>query len=160
MSTKAQNILILEDIRSTHNVGAIFRTADAVGISKVYLVGYTPAPLDRFGRERGDVAKSALGAEKSIPWEQVSSMEPLLTSLKNDGYTIVALEQNEKSVDYKTIVPEGKTAVVVGNEIDGVSKEALELADVIVEIPMQGEKESLNVSVATGVLLFRLFDRE
>ncbi len=159
MSTKAQNILILENIRSSHNVGAIFRTADAVGISKIYLAGYTPAPLDRFGRERTDVAKSALGAEKSIPWQQVSLVGPLLTALKEDGYIVVALEQTLNSVDYKTIAPSEKVAVIVGNEIDGVSKEALALADLVAEIPMCGEKESLNVSVATGVLLFRLFDR-
>ena len=156
---KAQNILILENVRSTHNVGAMFRTADAVGISKIYLIGYTPTPVDRFGRPRTDLAKSALGAEKSITWESVDSVSEVLTQLKDEGFTVVALEQHETSVDYKTVTPTGKTALVVGNEIDGISKEALSLADVIIEIPMAGEKESLNVSVATGVVLFRLFDR-
>jgi len=159
MGTKAQNILILEDIRSSHNVGAMFRTADAVGISKIYLTGYTPAPIDRFGRERADLAKSALGAQNSVPWEQVSTVIPLLTQLQKEGYTIVALEQDVRSVDYKTIVPHGNIAVVVGNEIEGVSAEVVSLADVVAEIPMRGEKESLNVSVAAGVVLFRLFDK-
>jgi len=159
MGTKAQNILILEDIRSSHNVGAMFRTADAVGISKIYLTGYTPAPIDRFGRERADLAKSALGAQNSVPWEQVSKVIPLLTQLQKEGYTIVALEQDVRSVDYKTIVPHGNIAVVVGNEIEGVSAEVVFLADVVAEIPMRGEKESLNVSVAAGVVLFRLFDK-
>ena len=153
---KKQTVLILNDIRSTHNVGAIFRTADACGISKMYLVGTTPSPIDRFGRERKDVAKTALGAEKTIPWEYFESIEPLLTKLKEDQFTIVAIEQSANSVDYKKVQLNNKSAIMVGNEVNGISKEILEKCDIVTEIPMMGEKESLNVSVATGVVLFRV----
>ena len=159
MRDKAQKILILENIRSTHNVGAMFRTADAVGVTKIFLCGYTPAPIDRFGRVRPDIAKSALGAENTIPWESVESAVDVVTQLKAQQVVTIALEQHVNSVDYKTITPTDDTAVVVGNEVDGVSQEVLELVDVSAEIPMVGSKESLNVSVATGVLLFRLFNR-
>jgi 23S rRNA (guanosine2251-2'-O)-methyltransferase len=159
MRDKAQKILILENIRSTHNVGAMFRTADAIGITKIFLCGYTPAPIDRFGRVRPDIAKSALGAENIIPWESVESAATVVMQLKAKKVTTIALEQHANAVDYKTIAPTGDTAVVVGNEVDGVSQDVLKLVDVVAEIPMVGSKESLNVSVATGVLLFRLFDR-
>lgn len=159
MTDKAQKILILENIRSTHNVGAMFRTADAIGVTKIFLCGYTPAPIDRFGRARPDIAKSALGAENTIPWESVESAADIISTLKAEGFTMIALEQDVRAIDYKSITPTGNTAVVVGNEVDGVSQEVLELVDAIAEISMMGSKESLNVSVATGVLLFRLFDR-
>lgn len=159
MPTKEQHILVLENIRSVHNVGAIFRTADAAGIGKIYLTGYTPTPIDRFGRTRRDIAKAALGAEKSVSWEHVKSANELLTELKGAGFTVVALEQSDKATDYKAVKVPKKTVVVVGSETEGVSKPIIEMADVVAEIPMGGEKESLNVSVATGVFLFRLFDR-
>src|SRR3989338_2570883 len=107
-----KNVLIIHDIRSVTNVGAMFRTADAAGINKIYLTGYTPTPLDRFGRIRKDMAKSALGAEKFVFWEYKKSLLALLNILKK--------------------------------------------CDVIVEIPMRGKKESLNVSVACGIALFRI----
>lgn len=156
---KSQNFLILENIRSAQNVGAMFRTAEAAGIATVYLVGYTPAPIDRFGRPQKEIAKSALGAEHLVRWEQIDSMHTLVHKLKAEGVMVVVLEQHERSVDYKTVVPTGDVALIVGNEIDGVSAEAIALADVCVEIPMRGQKESLNVSVATGIALFRLLDR-
>jgi len=90
--------LILHNIRSVHNVGSIFRTADAAGVSTIILSGYTPAPLDRFGRERKDFIKVSLGAERSVPWEQVKVLAPTLAQLKKEGYTLVALEQDAKSV--------------------------------------------------------------
>jgi 23S rRNA (guanosine2251-2'-O)-methyltransferase len=159
-------ILILNNIRSVLNVGAIFRTADAVGIDKIYLTGYTPAPIDRFGRHRQDFAKAALGAEKTVQWEQIDDGEDdadinLIEKLQSDGFKIVALELDEKSVDYKNLEfsDDEKVAVIVGNEVDGVSKNILNKVDVIAEIPMNGKKESLNVSVATGVLLYRVFDK-
>ncbi|MFA7421982.1 MAG: TrmH family RNA methyltransferase [Melioribacteraceae bacterium] len=151
-------ILILHDIRSVENVGAIFRTADAIGVSKIIISGYTPAPIDRFGRERGDLKKTALGAEKTIPWEQVKNINTKIKNLKKEGFDIIALEQNPKSLDYKKYKPKEKTAVIVGSEVLGVSEKNLSLCDYILEIPMNGEKESLNVSVATGILLYRLFD--
>lgn len=151
-------ILILNNIRSTHNVGAIFRTADACGVSKICLVGTTPTPIDRFNRERKDVAKTALGAEKTIPWEYFENINPLLTKLKNEKFTIVAIEQSEKAVDYKSVELKNNSAIILGNEVDGVPEEVLKECDIIAEIPMLGKKESLNVSVATGVVLFRILN--
>ncbi len=155
-----QNILILYNIRSVENVGAIFRTADAAGINKIYLIGYTPAPLDRFGRKRGDMHKSALGAEEFVAWEQVKTIFPLITKLKKEGFQIVAIEQDKKSIDYKTLrLRSGQAhAFIVGAEVTGIPKKVLEKCDIIAEIPMRGKKESLNVSVATGIALFRMLD--
>jgi len=152
-------ILILNNIRSAHNVGAIFRTADAAGVSEIYLVGITPAPLDRFGRVRSDVAKASLGAEKTIPWKQAKTIGPLLARLKKAGYRMIAIEQSDDSIDYKKVHPKGPAAFVVGNEVDGLPASVLKKCDVVAEIPMQGKKESLNVSVALGVALFRMLDR-
>lgn len=167
---KTESVLILDNIRSIYNVGAIFRTADAIGVSKLYLVGITPGPLDRFGRARADVAKSALGAEKTVLWESVKTIAPLIKKLKKEGYVVIALEQDERSIDYKKIKQSPKMAVVLGEEVHGLSSSVLKMCDHIAEIPMQGElarhrpkdyggKESLNVSVATGVALFRILDR-
>ena len=151
-------ILILENIRSAQNVGALFRTADAAGISKIYIVGYTPDPLDRFGRPRGDIAKAALGAEKVLAWEHVKTITPLLKKLKKEGIQLIAIEQSKTSVDYKKVKTQSHIAFVLGNEVVGVSKQALALCDVVAEIPMRGAKESLNVSVAGGIALFRMLN--
>lgn len=145
-------------MRSAENVGSIFRTSDAIGISKIYLLGITPDPIDRFGRNRKDIAKSALGAEITIGWEHRNDKEELMKELKDFGYKIVSLEQTKDSLDYKKLSINEDIALVVGNEVSGVSKEVLELSDIKIEIPMRGGKESLNVSVATGIALFRLFD--
>ncbi len=155
---KTENILILHDIRSAQNVGAIFRTADACGISKIFLSGYSPMPTDRFGRKRGDIAKSALGAEESIAWEFSENIIETLKKLKEENFKIISIEQTENSVDYKKVVIGGKNVFIVGNEVMGVEKEMLELSDVVAEIPMKGKKESLNISVATGVALFRILN--
>lgn len=152
-------ILILDNIRSVQNVGAIFRTADAIGVSKVYLTGITPGPLDRFNRPRQDFIKASLGSEKSVAWERVGEIFPLILKLKANSYFIVALEQSPKAVDYKKIKTNKKTALIVGNEVEGISKEVLNSCDAVMEIPMGGHKESLNVSVATGIVLYRLLDQ-
>jgi tRNA G18 (ribose-2'-O)-methylase SpoU len=151
-------ILILDNIRSTHNVGSIFRIADCAGVSKIYLVGVTPDPIDRFGRARKDVAKVALGAEQTISWEHVSDIKKLIVKLKKDGYEIVALEQDENSIDYKKYKTKFPFALILGEEVNGIKKETLKLCDKIIEIKMAGEKESLNFSVATGVALFRILN--
>lgn len=151
-----QTILILHDIRSTHNVGAMFRTAEAAGVSKIYISGYTPAPLDRFGRERKDVAKSALGAEKMIPWFEVKSLGVLISKLKKEKFQVIGIEQSSKSVDYKKVKAKDKTIFLVGNEVTGISPAILKKCDVVAEISMKGRKESLNVSVALGIALFRI----
>ena len=142
-----------------HNVGAVFRTADAIGVSKIYLCGTTPTPLDRFGKPRQDLAKAALGAEKNIPWEYVRNPSALGKKLRAEGFEIISVEQLKTSVDYKKVKPKKKTVVIFGNEVNGVSKSLLKMSDIITEIPMRGQKESLNVSVAAGIVLFRLFDR-
>jgi 23S rRNA (guanosine2251-2'-O)-methyltransferase len=154
----SKNILILHNIRSVENVGAMFRTADAVGVDKIYLTGYTPAPLDRFGRKRKDLAKSALGAEEYVPWEQKKMVCPLIAKLKRGGFQIIAIEQDKKSVDYKKVKIKSKNAFIVGAEVTGIPKNILKACDVIAEIPMKGKKESLNVSVALGVALFRILE--
>ena len=155
---KQTNILILNDIRSVENVGAMFRTVDAAGIDKIYLVGYTPAPVDRFGRKRNDLAKSALGAEDFVAWEQVKTILPLIKKLKKDGFQIIAIEQDPKSVDYKKVKTKEKNAFIVGTEVTGIPKSILKHCDIIAEIPMKGKKESLNVSVSLGVALFRMLN--
>lgn len=150
------SILILPNIRSAVNVGAIFRTADAVGIDKIYLVGCTPRPTDQFGRIQKDIAKSALGAETWTPWEYKEKLLPLINSLKKEKYEVVALEQDEKSIDYRKYKKPAKLAFILGEEVNGIDKNILKKCDKIVEIPMHGKKESLNVSVACGVALFRI----
>ncbi len=152
-------IVVLDNIRSVHNVGAIFRTSDALGIDKIFLCGITPAPVDRFGRERSDLHKAALGAENSVAWEQHFSACTCVEQLKVEGYSVVCVEQAKNSIDYKTVIPKNKTVFVFGNEVDGISKDILELADCVAEIQMVGEKESLNVSVSFGIVMFRMLDK-
>lgn len=152
-----ENILVLDNIRSTHNVGSIFRTADAAGVSKIYLVGTTPDPIDRFGREQSDIAKTALGAEKTISWQHSENTLEILN--KYPEHFKIALEQSEKSTDYKNISPQEKNLIILGAEVTGLPKDILDKCDVVAEIPMAGNKESLNVSVATGVFLFRFLNK-
>lgn len=151
---KSENIVILLNIRSVENVGAMFRTADAVGIDKIYLVGYTPTPLDRFGRKRGDMVKSALGAEEYVPWEQVQNISILINKLKKSGFQIIAIEQDKNSINYKKVKPKDKNAFIVGPEVAGIPTSVLKKCDMIAEIPMHGKKESLNVATSLGVVLY------
>ena len=154
--------LVLYNIRSAHNVGSIFRTGDAVGVKHLYLTGYTPTPVDRFQNKRKDIAKVALGAEDSIPWTSHESVVDLVRELKAKGVKIYALEQSAKSKDYRdesTKIPSlesGDVAVILGEDVKGIGPDILDLCDEVLEIPMRGSKESLNVSVATGILLFEL----
>ena len=150
--------LLLHDIRSVHNVGAIFRSAEAAGVERVYLSGYTPGPRDRFGRARKDFAKTSLGAEHTLAWSHVRDAGQLVSELKKNGVRIIALEQSPHSVDYKRVEVESKCLIMLGNEVVGLPKKLLDAADVIAEIPLYGKKESLNVSVAAAVFLFRLLD--
>jgi 23S rRNA (guanosine2251-2'-O)-methyltransferase len=148
--------LILHNLRSAENVGAIFRTADACGIKKIWLIGSTPAPADKFGRISAKIAKTALGAEKDIVWEKREQINPSLTKFKKENYFIVAIEQSPKAVDYKKVKVRFPAVFILGSETDGLSESILEKCDVIAEIPMKGKKESLNVSVSAGVALYRL----
>lgn len=152
---KNTRYLILHDIRSNQNVGSLFRTADAAGISKIYLTGYTPTPLDKYERPVKQIAKTALGAEKTVLSEK-KDIQDCIEMLKKEGVQIIAIEQSEKSVPYRDVEVTFPAAFILGNEVTGIEKEILDLCDVIAEIPMQGEKESLNVSVAGGVALFQM----
>lgn len=155
-------ILVLDNIRSVHNVGAMFRTAEAAGVDEIVLVGITPTPVDRFGRERSDLAKSAVGAQTMVPWKQFSETADAITYLQESGTDMVCLEITDNSVDYKLIpVPDGLVpfALIVGNENTGVSDQWLRAADMVCHIPMAGEKESLNVSTSCGIALFRILNK-
>lgn len=151
-------VVLLHDIRSTHNVGSIFRTADTLGVNKVFISGYTPTPLDKFGRARKDIAKVALGAEKTILWEYIDEPIKFIKKIKKGGFQIVGIEQSKDSKDYKKVKIENKVLFIVGNEVGGMDNNMIDLCDVVAEIPMKGEKESLNVSVAFGVALFRMLN--
>jgi len=152
-------IVLLHNIRSCQNVGSIFRTADAIGVEKLYLCGITPTPLDRFGKKRTDVTKASLGAEDSIAWEKIGStldtraLIAQIKKLKKDGHTILALEQHTNSKELFSYATKytNKTALIVGNEVEGISPSVLKYTDTILEIPMHGKKESLNVAVAFGI---------
>lgn len=155
-----KSILILNDIRSVINVGAIFRTADAAGVGQIILSGVTPTPIDRFGRIRTDFNKASLGAEHSVPWETSDHIVKTIQNLKKQGYTIICIEQNKKSMHFKKYKAkkDEKVVLIPGNEVEGVPKTLLKLADVILELPMHGIKESLNVSVATGIVLYHVLN--
>lgn len=145
---------ILFNIRSAHNVGSIFRTADGAGVAKLYLCGYTPTPNDRnVGK---DISKTALGAETFVLWEKHRQTVRLIKKLKKEGARIVALEQTPNSILYSKFKPKFPLCLIVGNEVSGIPKSILSLADDIIEIPMQGKKESLNVAVAFGIAAYNL----
>ncbi len=150
--------LLLSDLRSVHNVGSIFRTANALGFDKIYLCGTTPTPLDNYGVPRKDFLKVSLGAEKTVSWEYVTDTRELVVLLRADGYYVIAIEQEEKSVDYKTVDVEGKEkiAFVLGTEVGGLSSDILDEVSIIAEIPMLGTKDSLNVTIAFGVAAYRI----
>jgi len=149
-------VVILDNIRSLHNVGSIFRTSDAVGVEKLYLCGITPTPLDRLGRVRPSFLKVDLGAHENVLWEKRSSTWRTIDKLKSEGYKIYAIEQDKKSVPYSKIKAGKKVALVVGHEIRGLPESVLTRADKVLEIPMSGIKESLNVSVAFGIVAYSL----
>lgn len=156
-----KNVVVLPDVRSTYNVGSIFRTCDGAGIYKVYLSGYTPTPVDIFNRPRKDIAKTALGAEQVVLWEYKKSVSELLKKLKKEGYVLVAVEQDKRSVSYNVLFKSKKIkntpkAIIFGNETEGLPKRIINLCDYVVDIPMRGEKESLNVSVSAGIILYSL----
>lgn len=158
-NTQNEFVLILHNIRSVYNVGALFRTADSVGITRIILSGYSPTPIDRFGRPRSDLAKSALGSELHIPWDYVKTPNARIKSFKQESFTIVGVEQDKVSIDYKKVKKMRKMVFILGTETTGITKSLLRLCDIIAEIPMNGVKESLNVSVAAGIVLYRILDK-
>ena len=152
-------ILVLDNIRSVHNVGAMFRTAEAAGVDEILLVGITPGPVDRFGRERDDLAKASVGAHTMVEWKAFAETVEAVKYLQEMGADIVSLEITDESIDYKTVPqPDGLVpfVLIVGNENVGVSAEWIDASDMVVHIPMAGEKESLNVSTSCGIALFRI----
>ncbi len=148
--------VLLHNIRSAHNVGSIFRTSDAIGVSHVYLSGYTPLPVDRFGRTVKEITKTALGAEVSVPWSGERNVSRVIARAKKNGFVVVGLEQDARSVDYARYSVDRPTLFVVGNEVRGMSASLRAQCDILIEIPMRGTKESLNVAVSFGVALFRI----
>ena len=141
---------ILNNIRSLYNVGSIFRTADGVGLEKLWLCGITGIPPDN------QISKTALGAEKGVPWEYGRHAVDVMKKLKEQGYQIVLLEQTAESIPYEEFKPEGPVCLVAGNEVTGVSDELLKYSDAAVEIEMAGQKNSLNVTVAFGVVAYHI----
>jgi tRNA G18 (ribose-2'-O)-methylase SpoU len=147
---KAPFAVILDNIRSLQNVGAIFRTADGAGVEKLWLCGITGYP------PQGGIASTALGAEESVPWEYAKDASEIVRGYKTAGYQIVLLEQTDESVPYDGFIPRGPVCLVVGHEADGVTAGLTGLADAAIEIPMAGVKNSLNVAVAFGIAAFHL----
>jgi tRNA G18 (ribose-2'-O)-methylase SpoU len=150
---KKEIVLVLYNIRSRFNVGAIFRTADAAGISKIYLCGITPAP------PHPKIDKVALGAEKTIPFKKYNQTVRLLKKLKKQGFHISGLEQSKKSISYYKFKPKYPLALVVGSEIKGLPLNILRQCHRIIEIKMRGKKESLNVAIALGIAVFEIIKK-
>lgn len=140
-----QFYVICDSIRSLENIGSIFRTADALGVDKIYLCGISGTPPHH------KISKTALGAEKTIPFEYQKQVGRLIDKLKKDKIKIVALEQGKRAVVYTKFKPTFPLALIIGNEVKGVSKKTLDKTDKVIDLPMRGKKESLNVSVAFGV---------
>jgi tRNA G18 (ribose-2'-O)-methylase SpoU len=147
-----KKVVVLENLRSLHNVGSIFRTADGAGFDKVYLTGYTGTPPDR------RIEKVSLGAEEFLKWEKNENPIDCVRQLKIDGFTILALEQTSTSQNIFEFKLDKikKIALIMGNEVEGVSKELLSLSDYTLEIPMYGQKGSLNVSIAAGIAMYQV----
>lgn len=143
-------VLLAHNIRSLWNVGSFFRTADAFGVQKMYLTGYTSAP------PRLEISKTALGAETWVPWEKVSDPLPLIHTLKSEGFLIASLELSEVSIALPKFNDNRPICLVLGHEVSGVPRELLNCSDVTLQIPMLGKKHSLNVSVAAGIGLYHL----
>lgn len=151
-AAKIPVIVVLEDVRSAYNVGAVFRTADAFLIESVYLCGFTPVPPHR------EIQKTALGANETVDWKYYPSADSAIAVLKDAGYKIVAVEQVEDSIllqDF-SVKKEEKLAIIFGNEVGGVSQTVIDNADACIEIPQYGTKHSLNIAVCTGIVLWEL----
>ena len=154
-TTKTPIIVVLDNIRSLNNVGAVFRTSDAFLIEKIYLCGITATPPHR------EIHKTALGATESVDWEYKENTLALVNELKEQGVLVAAIEQVENSVmlDEFSLDATKKIAIVLGNEVKGVQQEVVSAADYCVEIPQKGTKHSLNISVSCGVVLWDLYQK-
>jgi 23S rRNA (guanosine2251-2'-O)-methyltransferase len=157
-----QLILIAHNLRSTHNVGSLLRTADGLGLQKVILTGYTPYPLMKADprlphlsrKINAQIIKTALGAEQSLAWEQHEAIEPVIASLRGEGFSVYALEQANKAISLPEFSVPDKLVLIVGREVEGLEPEVLSLCDGAVEIPMLGKKESFNVVQAAAMALY------
>jgi len=154
-SAKTPLVIVLDNIRSLNNIGSVFRTGDAFRIEKIYLCGITASPPHR------EIQKTAIGATESVDWEYNESTSEVLADLKKNNYTLIAIEQTEKSVplDAFKVEKNKKYVIVLGNEVDGVQQSAIDLCDFTVEIPQIGTKHSLNISVCTGVVVWDFFQK-
>ena len=146
--------VVLDNVRSAYNVGSIFRTAEGAGVKKIWLAGYTPAPRDRFGRVQPEIEKTSLGASTMLEWKVVDCLGNCIEILQADGVTVVAVEQTPSALPLAALPPVEKVAYVFGNEIVGIPPETCARCDYVVALPMMGQKESLNVSVAAGIVLY------
>ena len=155
--------LVVHNVRSCHNVGSLLRTCDGLGVSRVYLTGYTPYPrqdddtrLPHIARKiDAMIRKTALGAEDSVAWSPVPDITGLLRKLNDQGFELIALEQDSRAVPLPDFHPKERIAIIVGREVEGIEKEILDYVDVIVEIPISGLKESYNVSIAGAIALYQ-----
>lgn len=152
-ASKTPLILVLDNIRSAHNIGSVFRTADAFLLEKIYLCGVCAVPPDK------NIRKTAIGATETMAWEYVKDTQTLIKDLKTRGIKIIAVEQAENAVALNDFVPEAETpyALVFGNEVNGVQQEVVSQSDVVIEIPQLGSKHSLNISVSAGIVCWDLF---
>ena len=153
---KAPVVVVLDNVRSMHNVGSIFRSADAFAIEKIYLCGYTPQPPHR------DIHKTALGATETVDWGYQTSALECINQLKTNGYTIVSVEQATGSISpagFAQNAPAYPVAVVLGNEVEGIQQAIIDCSNIVLEIPQFGAKHSLNVAVAAGIVLYELSSR-
>ena len=153
--SKIPLVIVLDDIRSAHNVGSVFRTADAFLIEAIYICGFTPFPPNR------EIQKTALGASETVSWKYFKSIDEAITELKNSEYKIAVVEQTEKKImlnDF-SFSDNAKTAIVFGNEVGGVSQSVVDAADVCIEVPQFGTKHSLNIAVCAGIVIWELFQR-
>lgn len=153
-------VLMIHNVRSALNVGALFRTADGAGVERVILTGYTPVPA-LAGKKyltpaEKSLTKTALGAEHSVPWKRYSSFSAAVRKLRVEGFEIAGLEQSEGSIDYREYRSRFPVALVVGNEPKGIDCRIVRQCDAVIEIPMRGMKNSLNVAVAAGIALFTI----
>lgn len=152
--------LILHRIRSAYNVGSMFRSADGIGIDKIFITGFTQAPSEKDyifqSKAEKMLSKTALGADKYVLWEKATNLSKLIEKFKKENFQIIALEQNENSIDYRAFKPSSKVVLIVGNEPRGIDKRILKKCDIIMELPMRGKKQSLNVAVALGVAGYKL----
>lgn len=143
-------VVVLDNIRSMNNVGSVFRTSDCFRIEKIMLCGITATPPHR------EIRKTAIGAEETVEWEYHEHTKDAISNLQNEGYKIAAIEQTENSIGLSQFIPEDKTAIVFGNEVDGVAEEVIAMCDTVIEIPQFGTKHSFNIAVSAGIVIWEM----